>query len=107
MPRLKLESFGTDCEGIRLKGNPKNPEPDHTRIAFPGGDVDVVRCTDGSYWVHIRVNHIDGDGDPDAVMAEITDARLDIIGRHTSDIDKGDFDADGLYHLAVRVSREK
>ena len=33
--RLKITSFGTEVEGISLKGDPRNPEPTHTRICIP------------------------------------------------------------------------
>jgi len=101
--RLRVTSFGTDCEGIELKGDKHHPEPDHARIALPGGDVDVVRCDDGSYWVHIRVDLPDDGDDPHREFASITDGRLDILGRHTSEVDRGEIDNPDLYHLAVRI----
>ena len=104
MKLLKVERFGTEAQGIRLLGDPKiQPEPLHVRVAFPGGDVDVVRCDDGSYWVHIRVDH-EATDDFDLRMAgELVDARLDIAGMSTAEANTGDFDHPGLYHLAVRV----
>lgn len=98
--RLKVTSFGDDAEGIALKGDPRNPEPVHTRIAFPGGDVDVVRTTDGEYWVHVRVNRKDITSyDPFQATAKVTDARADSHVR-TLDLSKELADA---YHFAVRV----
>jgi hypothetical protein len=38
--------------------------------------------------------------------ARIVDARLDILGRHTSEVDTGEFVSDGLYHMAVRIARK-
>lgn len=37
----------------------KRPEPAQHVIEFPGGAVEVSRCSDGSYWAHIIVNSAD------------------------------------------------
>ncbi len=105
MKRLKVIDFGTEVQGIEINGDKRNPEPESVRVAFPGGDVDIVR-TERGYWVHVRVNK-EGDGDEDMDLAQITDARLDIIGRHASEVDCGEFNDPGLYHLAVLVSKDK
>lgn len=98
--RLKIKSFGTDVEGIELKGDPRNPEPDHARIAFPGGDVDVTRTTDNEYWVHISVNRSDiSSYDPCSATAEIVNARAD-SKLETIDLQETLRDC---YHFAVRV----
>jgi DNA (cytosine-5)-methyltransferase 1 len=44
-------------------------------------------------------------GRPDPA-GRIVDARMDILGRHTGDVNVGDFNDPDLYHLAVRVTRE-
>jgi hypothetical protein len=112
MPRkIQVENFGTDAVGLVITGDPKNQEPNHFRIAFPGGDVEVTRARDGEnadYWVHVRVNKPDTPMFvPDETLpARITDARLDIIDKATSKADKGDFDNPNLYHFAVRVTPE-
>lgn len=106
--RLKITQFGQSAEGIALTGNPKSCEPDHVRITFPGGDVEVVRATDGAnpdYWVHVRINHKDHSQftpgeDMEAVLC---DARLDQIDKSSVKADLGDFNRPELYHLAVRV----
>lgn len=106
MNMLKVERMGDKVQGIRLRGDRRNPEPDHVRIMFPGGDVDVVRTTDGEYWVHVRV---DSPEDVKAESAEVSgrlvDARLDVRGKNASECDAGDFANPGLYHLAVRIAR--
>jgi hypothetical protein len=109
--RLKITKFGQSAEGIELSGNPKSCEPPHVRIAFPGGDVEVVRATDGpkpDYWVHIRINHHDdGKSDPsETTYAQLVDARLDQIDKHSADSDLGDFNRPELYHVAIRVKPE-
>lgn len=107
MKRLKIVDFGTDVQGVELKGDRKNPEPMHFRVKFPGGDVEVVRTTDEDYWVHVRVNKPDHTVDTDDPTGKIVDARLDILGKHASETKVGDFDNPKLYHLAVRVETEE
>ena len=106
MQRLKVINFGTDVQGVKLKGNPKNPEPESFRVQFPGGDVDVTRTTDNEYWVHIRVNRPGNSIDEEEPNGHITDARLDIVGKHASETKVGDFENPDLYHLAVRITKE-
>jgi len=103
---LKIKNFGSHVLGVALEGDPRKPEPDEFRVSFPGGDVSVVRCEDGSYWAHVRVDHEQASMfKPDTdTPHRIKDARLDIAGRHTSEVDTGEFGADGLYHLAVRIA---
>ena len=107
--RLKITSFGQSAEGIELTGNPKRGEPDHVRITFPGGEVEVVRATDGKnpdYWVHVRINHPEqGMFIPDETQeGKLSNARLDIVGKNSSDVNVGDFNNPGLYHVAVKVT---
>jgi len=106
--RLQVVDFGDTniVQGVRLRGDRRNPEPESFRVAFPGGDVDVVRTTDGEYWVHVRVDRPGKSVAPpdEAVYGRIVDARLDVLGRHTSDVSVGDFADPELYHLAVRVA---
>jgi len=104
---LKLTKFGESAEGIQLTGDPKSCEPAHVRIAFPGGDVEIVRATDGAnpdYWVHVRVNTPkDGMNTDDVLKASICAARLDQHGKNSSESDLGDFESPDLYHVALRV----
>lgn len=106
--RLKITKFGESAEGIQLTGNPKSCEPDHVRIAFPGGDLEIVRATDGAnpdYWVHVRINHPkDGMDIPGETMhGKLCAARLDIHGIGVREAKIGDFNNPGLYHVAIRV----
>jgi hypothetical protein len=107
MKTLKIEHFGQSAQGIRLLGNTRNPEPDHVRIVFPGGEVEVVRATDGKspdYWVHLNLNHPHRDGwNEDQTMATVCDARLDQTDKHASESNLGDFERPELYHVAIRV----
>jgi hypothetical protein len=92
---------------VELRGDKvSRPEPESVRVALPFGDVDVVRCSDGSYWVHFcayseeRAEALDDNKS----AGRIVDARLDIQGMHTSAVDRGDFANPNLYHVAFRVA---
>jgi hypothetical protein len=101
---LKIVSMGTKVLGVRLEGNPKNPEPEHFRVTIPGATVDITRTTDNKYWVHVHVNHSGANSwEPEEQEARIIEARLDINGMHAGQEDIGDFKNPGLYHLAVKV----
>lgn len=39
---------------VVFNGNPKRPEPSLGVIKFPGGHVEVSRCSDGTYWCHLE-----------------------------------------------------
>jgi hypothetical protein len=105
---LKVQDMGTDVLGVKLEGGRRTPEPIHFRVMFPGGDVDIVQTIDDDYWIHIRVNHKDDWGDPDRrPEAKVTDASLDLLDKPGSQVDVGDFNNPSLYHLAVRVTRNK
>jgi len=105
---LRVVQMGTSVMGVKLDGNPARPEPEYFRVVFPGGDVDLTRLDDGSYWVHIRVNRpqdIMGNEDG-AKVGRLVDARLDIADMHANDTNVGDFGHPGLYHVAVRVKAD-
>jgi hypothetical protein len=101
---LRVQEFSDSVQGVQLFGDKRRPEPEYFRLKFPGGDVDLSRLDDGSYWVHLRVNRPDDGGMPDErVFAQIVDARLDVRGKHAAETDPGDFKHPGLYHVALRV----
>lgn len=104
---LKIKKMGDNVLGVRLEGNRQKPEPIYFRTCFPGGDVDVVRTSDGEYWVHVRINHPEDGADPNRVMGELVHARLDIIGKATYRNDVGDFNDPNLYHVAFRVKQRE
>jgi len=103
---LKVRPFGSNVLGVRLEGDRRQPEPAEFRVSFQGGDISVVRCTDGSYWAHVSVDHEQAGWFDSGSMkaARLTDARLDIVGKHAAETNPGDFLNDGLYHLAVRIA---
>ena len=101
---LKIVSMGEAVLGVKLEGNPKKPEPIHFRVVLPFGDVDIVRCTDNTYWVHIRNNTYQQIAEEAAKQAGVfIDGRIDITGKHSSECDAGDFGHPDMYHMAVRI----
>ena len=101
MPRtgshLKIEKLGDAVLGVVLHGDRNRPEPESFRVHFPGGHVDISRCTDGTYWVHIgtpRADFASPDGEP---MGEIFDMRID----RESGVETPVYG--GAYHVAARV----
>ena len=102
---LKIEQMGDSVQGVRLLGDPKKPEHEEFRIVFPGGHASVVRCTDGTYWVHAFADHKDhpamapGEFEP----AHFVNARLDLLDKHSADADLGDFSNHNLYDVAMLI----
>jgi hypothetical protein len=54
MARAKV-THSQDAVQITFDGDKRNPEPSTAVIKFPGGHVEVSRCTDGGYWAHIEL----------------------------------------------------
>lgn len=108
---LRIKPFGDNVLGVEIEGNPRKPEPVSFRVSFPGGEVNIERCSDGSYWVHTLIKQrdvtIDREGPDSGPFAKATAARLHIWGKNTSDVNFGDFEHPGLYDVAVKVEREK
>ncbi len=107
MKRLQVESMGDDAQGVRLRGDRRSPEPIHFRVSFPGGDVEIVRASEGDgagYWVHVRVND-KPELEAGEVHGRLADARLDVRSMHASETSAGDFANPGLYHVALRIQQ--
>lgn len=111
---LKIRSFGDNVLGVTLEGNPKKPEPISFRVEFPGGQIDIERCADNSYWVHVIANQRQMVEDHEGprkgpvsengnLYAKFSEARMHMTGKHTSDADLGDFENVGLYDVALHV----
>jgi len=66
MARAKVV-HSDDAVMIEFKGDKRNPEPGTAVIKFPGGHVEVSRCSNGDYWAHVEV----------VSPENITDSRLD------------------------------
>lgn len=54
MARAKVV-HSEDAVTVIFEGDKRNPEPTTGVIKFPGGFIEVSRCTDGSYWVHTAI----------------------------------------------------
>lgn len=90
MARCKV-THSDDAVQISFDGDRARPEPACGVIKFPGGHVEVSRCSDGSYWAHIAV--LDG--------ANVAQGRIDRAGQVQA-VDALP-DADRINHIAVRV----
>ena len=91
MARAKV-THSADAVQITFNGDRRNPEPSTGVIKFPGGHVEVTRCSDGTYWAHIAV--VDG--------ANIIDGRIDRGGQGEAVEDMGN--AVSVNHIAIRIS---
>lgn len=52
MARAKVVHSEDSCL-IKFEGDKSKPEPSQAVIEFPGGFVEVTRCSDGTYWAHV------------------------------------------------------
>lgn len=104
-PKLTMDS--ASVAALRLYGDPKRtPEPETIRVYFPGGEVELTRCSDGDYWVHVkRTEAEEAKWNDDAEEGAFKGARLDQRSKSASDSDLGDFEAPDLYHVAVRIGK--
>ena len=107
---LRIEQLGDKVMGVRLFGSPRKPEPESFRLEFPGGVIDLERCTDGSYWAHVICNQRENLEQREGPQAEhgkpyshFSEARLHMVTKHTSEADLGDFENPGLYDVALRI----
>jgi hypothetical protein len=97
------EGRGTDCNRVKIGGittlfgdKDVRLEKPYTIVRFPGGDVEIARCSDGTYWVHVAKR----DG------GKIVRARLDAEARYADaanacinrEIEEGD-----VKHIAFLV----
>lgn len=85
-------THSTDAVQITFNGDKRSPEPSTGVIKFPGGHVEVSRCSDGTYWAHIAT----------VAGANIIEGRIDREGRlHAVESME---DAEKINHLAIRVA---
>lgn len=56
MARAKVV-HSADAVHVLFRGDKRSPEPSTAVIQFPGGHVEVSRCSDGTYWAHTEVVH--------------------------------------------------
>lgn len=90
MARLKNIVHSGDACTMIFEGDRSKPEPATGVIKFPGGSVEVSRCSDDSYWVHVEVERSE----------YIENSRIDYDGPY----DIGQLpDQHMIKHIAVRV----
>jgi hypothetical protein len=84
----------TDGVTVIFNGDKRYPEPTTGVIKFPGGHVEVSRCSDGTYWAHIAVT----DGS-DIVAGRIDRSdRVDAVESMDS--------PESINHIAIRIARK-
>ena len=83
-----------DTVTVIFKGDKNNPEPSTGIIKFPGGNIEVSRCHDGTYWAHLNIEEV----------GNIIDSRMDVVGvqlaKTVHEIPYGD----QVNHFAIKVS---
>ena len=103
---LKIKPFGANVLGVTLEGNRQKPEPTYFRVVLPFGDVDIARCSDNSYWVHIRTNTGEDFIAVDTRKpGKFIDARIDLSNEHADNSRAIEFNDPNMYHLAVRIDK--
>ena len=102
---LRVRRFGGQAMGVILEGDKRKPEPTHFRVYLPGGEVDIARCSDGSYWVHVMANHPETGGfvPGETTPGAIAEARVHNLDKSASETSYGDFDSDRTYDVALRI----
>lgn len=91
MARAKV-NHSTDACTITLKGSTASPEPTTCAIKFPGGYTEVSRCSNGDYFVHVKLDSSKNN----------VESRIDYSfesGRGIENIP----DHEEIEHIAVRV----
>ena len=49
------QTRSSDALCVHIDGDKRRPEPSTLVVQLPGGHVEVSRCSDGTYWVHVEV----------------------------------------------------
>ncbi len=82
-----------DAMTVLVEGDRRNPEPSTVVVKFPGGNVEIARCTDDTYWAHLQV--VDG--------SNIVASRIDY--QHGAAVSVADLpDGDRAQKLALRIA---
>ena len=96
MPKKFRQVTSTDALTIIIEGDKRNPEPGSLIVHFPGGNVEVTRASDGTYWAHIGVV------DAGNVIASRVDHSFE-AARELGKIPEFPR-ADAVEHIALRIS---
>lgn len=70
-------------------------------INFPGGYVEVTKCSDGSHWAHIC---LDTERYTDRPAGRITDWRMDCDGVNSCEVKANDLASPNLHHVALKIT---
>lgn len=106
-PTFKIPA-GSSVAICEIFGDPKRqPEPEELRIVFPGGELSLVRCSDGAYWAHVSRHDEEGWLEDNRVAGRLADARIDVRGKHASETDAGDFANPQTYHVAIKIEAQE
>ena len=107
--RFELQKNGSDHAILVITGNPKNCEPAHVSVRFPGGEITIVRASEGldaDYWAHFtRFRPDDCTEGVNRIAGRLVDARIDNENKATSECSVGDFGDPGTYHVAIRIGK--
>lgn len=83
-----------DALTIIVEGDKRNPEPMHLIIKFPGGNIELARCSDGSYWAHTVAEN----------SSNIINSRIDY--EHGASVSVASLpDADKVHKLSLRIAK--
>lgn len=95
MARAKV-THSDDAVLIEFQGDKRNPEPATGIIKFPGGHVEVSRCSDGTYYAHIEV--VDAANVVDSRF-DFSELRPDMV-RSVHTLPHGDL----VKHVAIKIA---
>lgn len=87
-----------------LFGDPKiRPEKPYTIITFPGGDVEIARCDDGTYWVHVAVRRDDVTGQDASIIRGRIDASTQRYADEANAVINAEIEQGDINHIAFLV----
>ena len=90
---------------IMFRGDPKRPEPSTGVIRFPGGYVEVSRCSNGDYWAHVHT-FTNGAPDEESPAGRVVESRLTHTHEHAAEGIPPLPAADRIQTIAVRIARQ-
>ena len=102
MRMLKVTGNNT-MQHIYIKGDPEEPEPGEFYIHFPGGQIGVSRCSDGTYWAHLNLEDEKEDGSGRKKKSNIIEARIDCKEKGVNEQIVGDMARPDCYHIAIKI----
>ena len=99
-----LQATGNNtAQHIYLCGDKAQPEPQEFYIHFPGGQIGVSRCSNGTYWAHLNLEDEKEDGSGRIKKSKVIDARIDCKDWHIDKMNIGDIARPDCYHVAIKI----